>query len=289
MIVGMGAVGHGGRETPKPRASAASRPIVRGAQHAVTANSAFHGTRLDVEHIRQVPWKRLVSQCRDRVGASTATPSRRSCVFVSHETYTPARGGSASGRGRTPCATSSALTPPIRIVVTNTKGLHRPRDGRRHRRRAWRSRRSRPAWCRRCPTTEKSDPDLGPPQPVARAASYPVRYALAAWERDSAPRSASPCCAGFPRPTGDRRAPDAPGPSTYADRRSWRRGTRWLAQSISGYSAASSSRSMNRTAAGVRPHGSTRAGRAGGVGADVCLSRRRARNPSSHAMAPADA
>ncbi len=60
---------------------------------SVTANSAFHGTRLDVSHISQV-MEKLVSQAeghgirRDEIAAET--------VFVSHETYTPARGGSAA-------------------------------------------------------------------------------------------------------------------------------------------------------------------------------------------------
>jgi acyl transferase domain-containing protein len=85
---------------------------------AVTANSAFHGTRLDVGHIGQV-MERLMRQaeCRgvDRRGIASET------VFVSHETYTPARGGSASAeisalrRVFGPAADS--------IVIANTKGF----------------------------------------------------------------------------------------------------------------------------------------------------------------------
>ena len=60
---------------------------------SVTANSAFHGTRLDVNHISQV--------MEDVVGQAEARGVRREeiageTVFVSHETYTPARGGSAA-------------------------------------------------------------------------------------------------------------------------------------------------------------------------------------------------
>ena len=61
---------------------------------AVTANSAFHGTRLDVDHIGDV-MERLVAQA-ERARHRRATRSRRETVFVSHETYTPARGGSAA-------------------------------------------------------------------------------------------------------------------------------------------------------------------------------------------------
>ncbi|MGB8384757.1 MAG: beta-ketoacyl synthase N-terminal-like domain-containing protein, partial [Dermatophilaceae bacterium] len=85
---------------------------------AVTANSAFHGSRLDVEHIGGV-MDALVAEAeeqgvdRDQIAART--------VFVSHETYTPARGGSAS-------AEVFALRRIFgdgadRVVITNTKGL----------------------------------------------------------------------------------------------------------------------------------------------------------------------
>ena len=49
MIVGMGAAASWSR-APTRRASAGSRPICE-VLGAVTANSAFHGTRLDVDHI----------------------------------------------------------------------------------------------------------------------------------------------------------------------------------------------------------------------------------------------
>src|SRR5215467_15906061 len=61
---------------------------------AVTANSAFHGSRLDVQHIGQV-MEDLVSQAETNCGISRHDIAPKT-VFVSHETYTPARGGSAS-------------------------------------------------------------------------------------------------------------------------------------------------------------------------------------------------
>src|SRR5208283_2037337 len=61
---------------------------------AVTANSAFHGTRLDVKHIGQV-MENLISQAETNCGIERHQIAPQT-VFVSHETYTPARGGSAS-------------------------------------------------------------------------------------------------------------------------------------------------------------------------------------------------
>ncbi len=84
----------------------------------VAANSAFHGTRLDVEHIGQV-MENLIRQAERRGIDRFAIASQT--VFVSHETYTPARGGSASAeinalrRVFGPAADS--------VVITNTKGF----------------------------------------------------------------------------------------------------------------------------------------------------------------------
>jgi hypothetical protein len=81
-------------------------------------NSAYHGTRLDVDHIGAV-MEAVVRQAEAR-GVQRSTLAE-STVFVSHETYTPARGGSAS-------AEISALRHVFgaaadRIVITNTKGF----------------------------------------------------------------------------------------------------------------------------------------------------------------------
>ncbi len=86
---------------------------------AVTANSAFHGTRLDVQHIGQV-MEDLVAQAESRSGVQRQQVAPQ-MVFVSHETYTPARGGSAS-------AEVNALRRVFgegadQIVVANTKGM----------------------------------------------------------------------------------------------------------------------------------------------------------------------
>jgi malonyl CoA-acyl carrier protein transacylase/NAD(P)-dependent dehydrogenase (short-subunit alcohol dehydrogenase family) len=84
----------------------------------ITANSAFHGSRLDVSHICNV-MEKLISDAEAQWGISRFEIAPQT-VFVSHETYTPARGGSAS-------AEVFALRHVFkeaadRIIVANTKG-----------------------------------------------------------------------------------------------------------------------------------------------------------------------
>jgi len=85
---------------------------------AVTANSAFHGTRLDVHHIRNV-MEKLVRQAETRSGIGREEFASR-MVFISHETYTPARGGSASAEIHALRAVFGEGAD--RIVIGNTKG-----------------------------------------------------------------------------------------------------------------------------------------------------------------------
>jgi acyl transferase domain-containing protein/NAD(P)-dependent dehydrogenase (short-subunit alcohol dehydrogenase family)/acyl carrier protein len=94
------------------------RPICE-VLNSVTANSAFHGSRLDVQHIGQV-MEKLVAQAESSRGISRREIAPK-MVFVSHETYTPARGGSSS-------AEIFALRQVFgdvadQIVIANTKGL----------------------------------------------------------------------------------------------------------------------------------------------------------------------
>ncbi|RRR70550.1 MAG: acyltransferase domain-containing protein, partial [Candidatus Viridilinea halotolerans] len=84
-----------------------------------TSNSAFHGTRLDVAHISQVV-ESLVGAAERRFGLDRRTMAAQT-VFVSHETFTPARGGSASAEV---AALRHVFGPAANeIVVANTKGL----------------------------------------------------------------------------------------------------------------------------------------------------------------------
>ena len=116
MIVGMGAAALVVESADAARERAIT-PICE-VLGAVTANSAFHGTRLDVEHISGV-MEDLVKQAEAR-GALRAAMAPET-MFVSHETYTPARGGSAA-------AEIHALRRVFgedaeRIVIANTKGF----------------------------------------------------------------------------------------------------------------------------------------------------------------------
>ncbi len=116
MIIGMGAAALV-VESAEAARERGIQPICE-VLSAVTANSAFHGTRLDVEHIGQV-MENLLAQAEARYGIRRQQIAPQT-VFVSHETYTPARGGSAS-------AEINALRRVFgdaadQIVIANTKG-----------------------------------------------------------------------------------------------------------------------------------------------------------------------
>ena len=91
MIIGMGAAGL----MVESAAAARERGLAPICEvvGSVTANSAFHGTRLDVEHISGV-MEQLLRQAE--AAASAGEEITDETVFISHETYTPARGGSAA-------------------------------------------------------------------------------------------------------------------------------------------------------------------------------------------------
>jgi acyl transferase domain-containing protein/acyl carrier protein len=117
MIIGMGAAGLV-VESAEAARERGIQPICE-VLSAVTANSAFHGTRLDVQHIGQV-MEDLVSKAESRSGIDRREIAPKT-VFVSHETYTPARGGSAA-------AEIHALRKVFgnaadQIVIANTKGF----------------------------------------------------------------------------------------------------------------------------------------------------------------------
>jgi acyl transferase domain-containing protein/NAD(P)-dependent dehydrogenase (short-subunit alcohol dehydrogenase family)/acyl carrier protein len=83
------------------------------------ANSAFHGTRLDVTHIEGV-MEKLISTVERRHGLDRRAMAKE-LAFVSHETYTPARGGSASAEV---FALRKAFGSSVNdLVVANTKGF----------------------------------------------------------------------------------------------------------------------------------------------------------------------
>ena len=84
-----------------------------------TANSAFHGTRLNVDHISQV-MDRLITTAERRFGIDRAAIASQ-LVFMSHETFTPARGGSAAAE--VAALRKSFGSAADAIVISNTKGF----------------------------------------------------------------------------------------------------------------------------------------------------------------------
>ncbi|HEY3449175.1 MAG TPA: SDR family NAD(P)-dependent oxidoreductase [Myxococcales bacterium] len=82
-------------------------------------NSAFHGSRLDVSHIGDV-MERLVSRVEKERGIDRKAIAGNT-VFVSHETYTPARGGSAAAEIHSLRRVFGERA--REIVIANTKGL----------------------------------------------------------------------------------------------------------------------------------------------------------------------
>lgn len=84
-----------------------------------TANSAFHGTRLDVDHITLI-MEKLVTAAERRFGLNRHAMAPQ-MVFMSHETYTPARGGSAAAEVTALRETFGPST--NNILIANTKGF----------------------------------------------------------------------------------------------------------------------------------------------------------------------
>jgi acyl transferase domain-containing protein/acyl carrier protein len=85
----------------------------------VAANSAYHGTRLDPKHISQV-MESLVKKAEQDHGISRDDMAAKT-VFISHETYTPARGGSAAAEVDALRAVFGEHA--SKVVIANTKGF----------------------------------------------------------------------------------------------------------------------------------------------------------------------
>ena len=117
LIIGMGAAALV-VESAKTARQRGIQPICE-VLSTVTANSAFHGTRLDVEHIGEV-MEHLITDAEAHSGISRREIASQT-VFVSHETYTPARGGSASAEIHALRRVFGDVAD--RIVIANTKGM----------------------------------------------------------------------------------------------------------------------------------------------------------------------
>ncbi|MBA4420235.1 MAG: hypothetical protein C0391_03735, partial [Anaerolinea sp.] len=86
---------------------------------SVIANSAFHGTRLDVKHVSQV-MERLLLVAENRFGIDRKDFAPNT-AFISHETYTPARGGSASAEIH--ALRNNFASEANKVIIANTKGF----------------------------------------------------------------------------------------------------------------------------------------------------------------------
>ena len=84
-----------------------------------TANSAFHGTRLDVEHVAKTV-NSFIGSMENQWGLDRHEIAPNT-AFFSHETYTPARGGSAQSEVRALRETFGKSTDSL--VIANTKGF----------------------------------------------------------------------------------------------------------------------------------------------------------------------
>ena len=170
MILGMGATAIV-VETAASAAGRSIRPIVR-VLSAKTANSAFHGSRLDPVHICGV-MEDLVATAERRWGIDRREIAPQT-VFISHETYTPARGGSAQ-------AEVDALRHVFgesagQVVISNTKGFtgHAMGVGVED---VVAVKALETGIVPPVPNYKVADPDLGELN-LSQGGTYPIRYAL---------------------------------------------------------------------------------------------------------------
>ncbi len=117
MIVGMGAVSLVVEEQAEVE-KRGMKPLAKLLASEIR-NSGFHVTRLDVGHVAQV-MNELVSHAEKEYGLNRSDIAKQ-LVFISHETYTPARGGSASAEAY---ALKSTFGKDVSsVIVSNTKGF----------------------------------------------------------------------------------------------------------------------------------------------------------------------
>ncbi|MFN8096775.1 MAG: SDR family NAD(P)-dependent oxidoreductase [Dermatophilaceae bacterium] len=190
----------------------------------ITANSAFHGTRLDVEHIGGV-MESLVREAEQRGIDRHAIASQT--MFVSHETYTPARGGSAAAEINALRRVFGADAD--KIVITNTKGFtgHAMGAGIED---VVAVKGLETGIVPPVPNYKEPDPDLGALN-LSRGGSYPVEFALRL-AAGFGSQIAMSLMRRVPAPDGLRRGPQELGYAyRVADAGAWQR---WL-DSLSGH------------------------------------------------------
>ena len=218
MILGMGAAAFV-MESAEAARERGLQPICE-VLGSVTANSAFHGTRLDVEHIGGV-MENLFAHAEARgVDRHAIAPST---VFMSHETYTPARGGSASAEIN---ALRRVFGPDAdAVVITNTKGFtgHAMGAGVED---VVAIKSLETGLVPPVPNYKEPDPELGHLN-LSTGGTYPVRYALRL-AAGFGSQIAMTLMRWTPVPDGHHRLPDELGYDyRIVDQAAWRR---WLAQ-----------------------------------------------------------
>jgi acyl transferase domain-containing protein/NAD(P)H-dependent flavin oxidoreductase YrpB (nitropropane dioxygenase family)/acyl carrier protein/NAD(P)-dependent dehydrogenase (short-subunit alcohol dehydrogenase family) len=116
-ILGAGAVGL----VIEDQASVAKRGMNGQAEILGThiANSAYHTYNIDVPHMAS-EMKKFITKVERQTGLKKQDYANK-LLFMSHETYTPARGGSADAEVTALETTFSEYLP--RIVISNTKGF----------------------------------------------------------------------------------------------------------------------------------------------------------------------
>ena len=117
LIIGSAAVGMvlENQDLVKKRGMEAIATIEAGA----LANSGFHGTRLDVEHISSV-MEKMIAKWEEQSSLSRHDLAR-DVLFMSHETYSPKRGGSSAAEVR---SLRQTFGDQARLIpIANTKGF----------------------------------------------------------------------------------------------------------------------------------------------------------------------
>ena len=223
MIAGMGAAAIVVEDEAATR-SRGLQPIVE-LLGSVSANSAFHGTRLDINHISAV-MEELVSRVEQKYGIPRHQMAPQA-MFMSHETYTPARGGSASAEIH---ALRSVFGDKAdQIVISNTKGFtgHAMGAGVED---VVAIKALETGIVPPVPNFKEVDPELGELN-LSTGGSYPVQYALRLGAGFGS-QLAMTLTRWMPSPDGRRRNPDQLGfDYRIADRERWHT---WRAD-VSGY------------------------------------------------------
>ena len=148
--------GRGGvrrRIAPPPPRERGIQPICE-VLGTATANSAFHGTRLDVEHIGQVMEQRR-HPGRVRAVSTVHAIAARDDVRLARDVHAGPR---RQRRRRDPRAAPGVRRRGRPDRHRQHQGLHRPRRWAPASRTSSRSRRSRPGSCRQCPTSRRPTP-----------------------------------------------------------------------------------------------------------------------------------